>query len=109
MQKLRHTLASVILRLLGSQVVLEDANILVNATHSSLSKRDVESPSDVACSAFVDSSVEGLFDQLLLILHGLLSSSPPCWLRSKPVSKTTNQPTRVLSGFDRESLETLQV
>jgi len=101
-RKMRNTLASVILRLLGSQVVLEDANILVNATHSSHSKRDVESPSDVACVAFVDSSVEGLFDQLLLILHGLLSCSPPCWLRLKPASKTTNEPTR-------ELLETLQV
>lgn len=61
----------------------------------------MESPSDVTCVAFVDSSVEGLFDQLLLILHGLLSSSPPCWLRLKPASKTTNEPTR-------ELLETLQ-
>lgn len=103
---MRHTLASVILRLLGSRIVHEDADILVNATHCSLSRREVESPSE---AAFVDSSVEGLFDRLLLILHGLLSSSPPSWLRSKPVSKTTNEPTREFPGFDRELLETLQV
>ncbi|CAI8613159.1 unnamed protein product [Vicia faba] len=107
-RNMRHTLASVILRLLGSQIVLEDANVLVNVTHSSLSKGDVESPSEVACAAFVDSSVEGLFDRMLLILHGLLSSSPPSWLRLKPVSKTTNEPTRKVSGFDRELLESLQ-
>lgn len=109
MRNMRHTLASVILRLLGSRIVLEDANVLVNVTHSSLSKGDVESPSEVACAAFVDSSVEGLFDRMLLILHGLLSSNPPSWLRLKPVSKTTNEPTRKVSGFDRELLETLQV
>lgn len=107
---MRRTLASVTLRLLGSRIVLEDANILVNATHSSLSKKDAESPSKVAYAAFVDSSVEGLFERLLLMLHGLLSSSPPSWLRLKPVSKTTtNEPTRDLSGVDRELLETLQV
>jgi hypothetical protein len=86
--------------------VFEDANILFNATHSSLSKKDAESPFE---AAFVDSSVEGLFDRLLLILHGLLSSSPPSWLRLKPFSKTSNAPTREFSGFDRELLETLQV
>ncbi|XP_004517268.3 mediator of RNA polymerase II transcription subunit 12-like [Cicer arietinum] len=109
-RNMRRTLASVTLRLLGSRIVLEDANILVNATHSSLSKKDAESPSKVAYAAFVDSSVEGLFERLLLMLHGLLSSSPPSWLRLKPVSKTTtNEPTRDLSGVDRELLETLQV
>ncbi|KAJ1408629.1 Mediator complex, subunit Med12 [Sesbania bispinosa] len=55
------------------------------------------------------SSVEGLFDRLLLILHGLLSNSPPSWLRLKPVSKTTNEPMREFSGFDREFLESLQM
>ncbi|XP_045793833.1 mediator of RNA polymerase II transcription subunit 12-like [Trifolium pratense] len=107
-RNMRHTLASVILRLLGSRIVFEDANILFNATHSSLSKKDGESPFEVASAAFVDSSAQGLFDRLLLILHGLLSSSPPSWLRLKPVSKTSNAPTREFSGFDRELLETLQ-
>lgn len=109
MRNMRNTLASVILRLLGSQIVHEDANILVNASHSSLSKREVESPSEVACAASVDSSVESLFDRLLLILHGLLSPRPPSWLRLKSVSKTTNEHTRDFSGSDRELLETLQV
>ncbi|RDY03839.1 Mediator of RNA polymerase II transcription subunit 12, partial [Mucuna pruriens] len=99
----RFILANVLLGLLGSRVVHEDA--MVNAMHYSPLKREVELPTE---AAFVDSSVEGLFDRMLLILHGLLSSSPPSWLRSKPFSKTTNEPTREFSGFDREPLETLQ-
>nr|KYP64207.1 hypothetical protein KK1_018798 [Cajanus cajan] len=102
-RSVRYTLAFVILRLLGSRVVHEDA--VVNAMHHSSSRREVESPAE---AAFVDSSTEGLFDRLLLILHGLLSSSPPCWLRLKPVSKTTNEPKREFSGFEREPLEALQ-
>ncbi|XP_057435639.1 mediator of RNA polymerase II transcription subunit 12-like isoform X2 [Lotus japonicus] len=108
-RNMRHTLASVILRLLNSQVVHEAAGISGNAMHCSLPRVEAESLSEAAFSAsFVDSSVEGLFDRLLLILHGLLSSSPPSWLRLKPVSKTTIEPTREFSGFDREFLETLQ-
>ncbi|XP_027348821.1 mediator of RNA polymerase II transcription subunit 12-like isoform X2 [Abrus precatorius] len=102
-RSMRYTLATVILRLLGSRVVHEGA--MVNAMHYSLLKREVESPGE---AAFVDSSVEGLFDHLLLILHGLLSSSPPSWLRLKLASKTANESTRKFSGFDREALEALQ-
>lgn len=101
---MRYTLASVLLRLLGSRVVHEDA--MVNAVHYSSSRREVESPAE---AAFVDSSVQGLFDRLLLILHGLLSSSPPIWLRLKPVSKTIDEPTKEFSEFEREQLEALQV
>ncbi|KAI4328790.1 hypothetical protein L6164_021119 [Bauhinia variegata] len=102
-RNMRHTLASVILRLLGNRVVHEDADILVNAMHL---KREVESPPESASASSVDFSV-GLFDRLLWVLHGLLSSCLPSWLRS-PVSKTNNEPTREFSGFDRELLETLQ-
>lgn len=101
---MRYTLASVLLRLLGSRVVHED--VTVKAMYYTPLRREAESHAE---AAFVDSSVEGLFDHLLLILHGLLSSSPPSWLRSKSVSKTTNEPTREFSGFEREPLEALQV
>ncbi|CAJ1921486.1 unnamed protein product [Sphenostylis stenocarpa] len=102
-RSMRYTLASVLLRLLGSRVVHEDAT--VNAMHHSPLRREVESPAE---AAFVDSSVECLFDRLLLILHGLLSCSLPSWLRPKPVTKITNEPSREFSGFDREPLEALQ-
>ncbi|QCE01993.1 mediator of RNA polymerase II transcription subunit 12 [Vigna unguiculata] len=96
----RQFLASVIFRLLGSRVVHQDADISANAVP--LPTREAESSSEVASAAFVDSSSQSLFDRLLLVLHGLLSSYPPSWLRPKP-SKTSNEPT-----IDRELLETLQ-
>ncbi|BAT84276.1 hypothetical protein VIGAN_04159900 [Vigna angularis var. angularis] len=102
-RSMRYTLASVLLRLLGSRVVHEDA--MVNAMQYSPLRKEAESPAE---AAFVDSSVECLFDRLLLILHGLLSSSLPSWLRSKSVVKTANESAREFSGFDREPLEALQ-
>ncbi|KAG4400501.1 hypothetical protein AAZX31_07G067700 [Glycine max] len=106
-RSMRQFLATVIFRLLGSRVVHEDVDISVNAVPS-LSIREAESSSEVASAAFVDSSSGSLFDRLLLVLHGLLSSYPPSWLRAKPVSKTISEPTREISGIDRELLETLQ-
>ncbi|KAF7826055.1 mediator of RNA polymerase II transcription subunit 12-like [Senna tora] len=96
-RNMRHSLASVILRLLCNRVVHEDAD----------SSREVESPSEAPSVAFVDFSIEGLFDRLLLVLHALLSDCLPSWLRSKQPLKTINEATRDFSG-DRELLETLQ-
>lgn len=106
MRNMRNSLASVIFRLLCNRVVHEDADVSVNAMHSSLLKREVESPSE---AALVDFSVDGLFDRLLLVLHALLCDCLPSWLKSKPSSKTSNEPGRDFSGSDRELLETLQV
>ncbi|KAL5132831.1 Mediator of RNA polymerase II transcription subunit 12 [Glycine soja] len=106
-RSMRQFLATVIFRLLGSRVVHEDADISVNAVPF-LPIREAESSSEVASAAFVDSSSGSLFDRLLLVLHGLLSSYPPSWLRAKPVSKTISEPTREFSGIDRELLEALQ-
>jgi len=105
-RNMRNSLAPVILRLLGSRVVYEDAYILSNAVHS---KKDLELSSEAASCAFVDFSAEGLFDRLLLVLHALLSSYPASWLRLKPGSKSINEPTKEFSGFDREFLERMQV
>ncbi|XP_019434667.1 PREDICTED: mediator of RNA polymerase II transcription subunit 12 [Lupinus angustifolius] len=104
-RNMRHTLSSVILRLLGSRVVHGDADI---SMHCSLMGKEVDSSSEAASAALVDSSDEGLFDRLLLVLHGLLSSYSPSWLRQKPFSKMTNGHARGFSGFDREVLETMQ-
>lgn len=92
---MRHTLASVILRLLGSRVVHEDVDLSFNLIQL---KRDEELVSSVASS---EMSGDGLFDRLLLVLHGLLSSCQPSWLRSKTA--------KGFSGFDREAVESLQV
>ncbi|MED6121738.1 hypothetical protein PIB30_032972 [Stylosanthes scabra] len=96
-RNMRHTLASVILRLLGSRVV-HDADYLANCSPL---RKEVESPFEAA-------SVDGLFDRLLLILHGLLNSCLPSWLRWKPSSKTANEPAREFCGPDRELIGTLQ-
>ncbi|KAK8565806.1 hypothetical protein V6N12_059358 [Hibiscus sabdariffa] len=77
-RNMRHMLASVILRLLGSRVVHEDVELVPSVVSSEISGNI-------------------LFDRLLLVLHGLLSSCRPSWLKSKE-----------FSGFDRESVEGLQ-
>ncbi|RDX83941.1 Mediator of RNA polymerase II transcription subunit 12, partial [Mucuna pruriens] len=106
-RSMRQFLATVIFRLLGSRIVHEDADISVNAMPSLL-RREAELSSEVASAAFVDSSSGSLFERLLLVLHGLLSSYPPSWLKPKPVTKTINEPTREFCGVDRDLLETLQ-
>ncbi|XWS46099.1 hypothetical protein CRYUN_Cryun14cG0034400 [Craigia yunnanensis] len=93
-RNMRHMLASVILRLLGSRVVHEDVDLSFNLLQL---KRDIELMSSVASAEMAG---DGLFDRLLLVLHGLLSSCQPSWLRSKTAKD--------FSGFDRETLENLQ-
>lgn len=93
---MRYALASVILRLLGSRVVHEDGCHSVNTA----SNRDAVSLME--SSAFLCG--ESLFDCLLLVLHMLLSSYQPSWLKMKAESKSTDS-----AVFDREVAESLQV
>ncbi|KAK9068308.1 hypothetical protein SSX86_012419 [Deinandra increscens subsp. villosa] len=88
-RNMRHMLASVVLRLLGSRVVHEDA--------------DLSNPT----SATIDLG-ESLFDRLLLVLHALLSTSHPYWLRPKLISKSTPEGSRDSNPYDREVAESLQ-
>uniref|UniRef100_A0A2P2LZB7 Uncharacterized protein MANES_05G034300 n=4 Tax=Rhizophora mucronata TaxID=61149 RepID=A0A2P2LZB7_RHIMU len=104
-RNMRHMLASVILRLLGNRVVHEDAGLSFFPVQNSQSKREAE-PSLGAASA--DLSGECLFDQLLLVLHGLLCRSQPSWLKSRSVTKSTIQSSKDSTGFDYEVLESLQ-
>lgn len=106
---MRQTLASVILRLLGNRVVHEDEDLSFNPAQSSLSKREAESSTEAASAAMAVLSGESLFDRLLLVLHGLLSSCRPSWLRMKCSSKAANDFAKDLSAFDRELAENLQV
>lgn len=104
----RNMLATTILRLLGNRVVYEDADLSLYPTQSYPSIKEVESTAEASPAAFADLSGESLFDRLLLVLHGLLSSCRPSWLRSKPASKSSSEFTKESSGFDRESAESLQ-
>lgn len=72
---MRYMLAAVIFRLLGNRVVYEDIDQSIFSTLNSSSKRGAFSASSV------DLSDENLFDRLLLVLHGLLSSCQPSWLK----------------------------
>ncbi|XP_011036341.1 PREDICTED: mediator of RNA polymerase II transcription subunit 12 isoform X2 [Populus euphratica] len=105
-RNMRQMLASVILRLLGSRVVHEDAELSLYPLPSFQSKRKLELQLEAASA---DLSGGSLFDQLLLILHGLLSSSRPSWLKSRSASssKAVNE-FKDFSGFDRELVESLQ-
>lgn len=108
-KNMRHMLASIILRLLGNRFIYEDAELPPCPGQSSLRKRDVGEMlmegRSVAASQFPG---ESLFYRLLLILHGLLGSSQPSWLRSKRVPKVANE-SRDFCGFEKEVAESLQV
>ncbi|KAH7863983.1 hypothetical protein Vadar_024303 [Vaccinium darrowii] len=97
-RNMRHMFASVILHLLGSRVVHEDVERSFSPLMSPSLRRDVDLSTEAFAASVVDLSGESLFDRLLLVLHGLLSSCRPSWLKSK----------KEFSVFDREVAETLQ-
>lgn len=96
-------LASVILRLLVSRVVYEEVDLYFNPAPIK-KERELMTESSVAYAVMPE---ESLFDRLLLVLHGLLSSCQPSWLRSKNATKSSNE-RKELPGFDREVAENLQ-
>lgn len=103
---MRQILAPIILRLLGTRLVYEDADLCLLTIPYGSSKRELESVSDLS---FLDHASDSLFDILLAILHGLLSSFKPSWLKPKSASKSSVKPTRNVSPFEREAAENLQV
>ncbi|KAK1283240.1 Mediator of RNA polymerase II transcription subunit 12 [Acorus calamus] len=109
-KNMRHMLASVILRLLGSRVVYEDAELsLFPLARNYVTKRDMESVVEASVGPSLDFSGDSLFDRLLYVLHGLLSSCKPSWLKPKSASKSTIKSPRDFSISDRELVETLQL
>jgi hypothetical protein len=104
-RNMRHLLASVMLRLLGSRVVHEDADQPLNPRLSFSLKKEVESLSSV------DLSAESLFQLLLLVLHVLLSCTQPAWLKtssSSSSSKPALEFRKEFTLFDRDVAENLQ-
>ncbi|KAJ4955227.1 hypothetical protein NE237_012010 [Protea cynaroides] len=106
-KNMRHMLALVILRLLGSRVVHEDADLSYPEQRSS-NKRELESHMELSGASPLDLSGDSLFDRFLSVLHGLLCSCKPSWLKSKSASKSTIKSPRDFSVFDREVAESLQ-
>ncbi|KAK9757951.1 hypothetical protein RND81_01G195900 [Saponaria officinalis] len=105
-RSLRFMLASVVLRLLGNRVVYEEMELSVGPGRGSPQK-DAESQMETCAGVSSDLSGRNIFDWLLLVLHALLSTSLPTWLRPR-TSKATSTSTKVFSGFSREMLESLQ-
>ncbi|CAH8287595.1 unnamed protein product [Eruca vesicaria subsp. sativa] len=97
----RHTLASTIVRLLGSRVVYEDSAVC--SPRNDLSKSEIESTTDP--SSMADLSSEILFDRLLFVLHGLLSNHQPNWLKPR---SSSNESSKDFTLFDRDAAESLQ-
>ncbi|PIM99566.1 RNA polymerase II transcription mediator [Handroanthus impetiginosus] len=104
-RNMRSTLASVILRLLGSRVVHEDAGHFVKPGFIS-SKRGVESLMEISDAGELLRK-ETMFDCLLLVLYVLLSCNQPSWLMLKSESKATES-SKEYAAFDREMAESLQ-
>lgn len=104
---MRYMLASAIMRLLGSRVVYADAGHCFNSTFSS--KREADSSMEI-CGTTSEVVIGGsLFDCLLLVLHALLSSHQPSWLKMKSSSKSASECSKDHTAFDREVAESLQV
>ncbi|KAI3441791.1 Med12 domain-containing protein [Psidium guajava] len=107
-RNMRHMLAFVILRLLGNQLVYDYADLAIHPLQTSPCKREgelpVEAPGHNAPSNFLG---ETLFDRLLLVLHGLLSSSQPSWLKPKLTSKSAPEYIKDFAGIDKEAAENL--
>ncbi|KAK6162336.1 hypothetical protein DH2020_002177 [Rehmannia glutinosa] len=89
----------------ADRVVHEDARHFVNNPLIS-SKRNVESLMESSSSATFPCG-ESLFDCLLLVLHVLLSSHQPSWLKMKSDSKST-ECGKSYAAFDRELAESMQ-
>ncbi|KAK6918377.1 Mediator complex, subunit Med12 [Dillenia turbinata] len=107
-RKNRHMLAAVILRLLGSRVVQEEADLSFYPREGSASKREADVLIDASMAASVHLFGKSLFDRLLLVLHALLGSCQPNWLKSRPASKSFIESTKDFSGFNNEAAENLQ-
>lgn len=103
-------LSSVILRLLGNQLIYEDADMPFCPGQNAPSKRDA-SEMLMEAQGFSVSQFPGdsLFESLLLILHVLLSSSQPGCVKSKHVSIMAHESGRDFHGFEKEVAESLQV
>ncbi|GAB2250196.1 hypothetical protein Droror1_Dr00013555 [Drosera rotundifolia] len=105
---LRFMLASVIIRLLGSRVVYEDANISLKSAPSVPSKRQAELLAEGSDAVSVDFASQNFFNWLLLTLHVLLSNTQLSWLRLRSSSKGSSESSKNFCGVDREMAESLQ-
>jgi len=106
---MRHTLSSAILGLLGTRMIYEDADLPLPPTNATTLRREVDSLLEPPLDVLLDRPGESLFERLLSVLHALLGSCKPSWLKSRSASKSIIRTQRDFSVFDNEAAEDLQV
>ncbi|XP_062217118.1 mediator of RNA polymerase II transcription subunit 12-like [Phragmites australis] len=107
-RSMRHTLASAILGLLATRMIYEDADLPLPPTNATALRREVDSLLEPPLDVLLDRPAESLFERLLCVLHALLGSCKPSWLKSRSASKSTIRTQRDFSAFDNEAAEALQ-
>ncbi|XP_039825153.1 mediator of RNA polymerase II transcription subunit 12-like isoform X3 [Panicum virgatum] len=107
-RSMRHTLSSAILGLLGTRMIYEDADLPLPPTNATALRREVDSLLEPPLDVLLDRPGESLFERLLCVLHALLGSCKPSWLKSRSASKSTIRTQRDFSAFDNEAAEGLQ-
>ncbi|XP_077225872.1 mediator of RNA polymerase II transcription subunit 12-like [Tasmannia lanceolata] len=107
-RNMRHMLASILLRLLGTRLVHEDADLSFFPLPRNSPSKEAESLMEVSAAESLNFCGDSLFDRFLSFLHGLLSSCKPSWLKPKSSSKSTGKSSRDFCVFDREAAENLQ-
>jgi hypothetical protein len=108
-RSMRHTLASAILGLLTTRMIYEDADLPLPPTNTSALRREADSLLEPPLDVLLDRPGESLFERLLCVLHALLGSCKPSWLKSRSSPKPSIKTQRDFSAFDTEAAEGLQV
>ncbi|KAK3148637.1 hypothetical protein QOZ80_3BG0297530 [Eleusine coracana subsp. coracana] len=105
---MRHTLASAILGLLTTRMIYEDADLPLPPTNATALRRESDSLLEPPLDVLLDRPGESLFERLLCVLHALLGSCKPSWLKSRSSPKSSVRAQRDFSAFDTEAAEGLQ-
>jgi hypothetical protein len=109
LRSMRQTLASAILGLLATRMIYEDADLPLPPTNATALRREMDSLLEPPLDVLLDRPGESLFERLLCVLHALLGSYKPSWLKSRSASRSTIRTQRDFSTFDNEAAEFLQV
>ncbi|CAM0148939.1 unnamed protein product [Urochloa decumbens] len=107
-RSMRHALSSAILGLLATRMIYEDADLPLPPTNATALRQEVDSLLEPPLDVLLDRPGESLFERLLCVLHALLGSCKPSWLKSRSASKSSIRTQRDFSAFDNEAAEGLQ-
>ncbi|XP_078430836.1 RNA polymerase II transcription mediator [Wolffia australiana] len=106
-RSMRHKLTSVLLHLLGTRVIYEDADLAFFPSSRTAQKLG-EPTADPVLFSPLDCAGGSLFDMFLSVFHGLLSGCKPSWLKPNASSKSLAKAARDSSAVDRDFADKLQ-